>query len=89
MARQPAERAALVLFRLCRAVAFSQEIELRLDGVSPCYCGKEQNPILTTKDTKMTKKKHPNGLIQHFVAFASFVVKLGCGWPNCALAHAR
>jgi hypothetical protein len=34
-----------------------------------------RKPILTTKDTKSTKKNHPYGLFQNFVSFAPFVVK--------------
>jgi len=39
----------------------------------------------TTKGTKTTKKIHPDGLVQYFVSFVSFVVKLGCGLPRWAL----
>jgi hypothetical protein len=29
------------------------------------------------------EENYPDGLIQHFVLFVSFVVKLGCGFPRC------
>jgi hypothetical protein len=42
--------------------------------------------FFTTKDTKNTKKNHADGLLQYFVSFASFVVKLGRGPPRWDLS---